>query len=386
MFDWLIAGGIFGFLAYVSMFLATLYYTWRKKNTYFSIPEKSVITGMLAGYTFQNLFVFDNIMSYILFFTIMSYVYWSYKESTKELYMDNMEDDRDKGTITRFYAPLIIIVTLFTVYVVNGKPILTATSLLDAIATPAGHPTQIKLFEKTLSYNSFGKQEVREQLGTISSRVAGSNLGIDIKQQYLTLAGNEMQKQVAERNNDARTQVFTGTLLDAFGQYNQAHAYLEKAVELSPQKQTILFQLGLNTLNRGDTAGALEIFKQAYELAPAFNQAQIFYALGAIYANDEKLLEEILVPTYGSVIVDDDRLLQAYFNNGRLDRVLNILELRVEKNPNNSQAHLSLAAVYLELNQRENSITEIQKAIELDPNFREQGEYYIQEVRAGRNP
>ena len=386
VFDWLIAGGILGFLAYVSMFLATLYYAWHKRNTYLSVPEKSVITGLLAGYAFHNLFVFDNIMSYILFFTIMAFVYWSHKESTKEIFMENMEDNRDKGIITRFYAPLIIILTLFSIYAVNGKAILAASTLLDAISVPAGHPTQIPLFEKTLSYQTFGDQEAREQLGQIATRVAGSNLGVEIKQQYLSLAGAEMLKQVEKIDNDARTQIFTGTLFDSFGQYDQARVHVERANELSPQKPTLLFQLGLNTLNRGDTEGALEIFKQAYDLAPLYDQAQIFYAVGAIYAGDNTLLENILAPVYGSIIVDNNRLLQAYLNSGRLNEVLGILQLRVEKNPNDPQTRLSLAAVYLELNRREDSIVEIQKAIELDPNFKEQGEYYIQEVRAGRNP
>ncbi|NQV93125.1 O-antigen ligase family protein [Candidatus Kaiserbacteria bacterium] len=386
VFDWLIAGGILGFLAYVFMFLATLWYTWHKRNTYFSSVEKSVITGLLAAYTFHNMFVFDNLMSYILFFTIMAYVHWSYKESTKKVFMDNMEDNRDLGIITRFYAPLIILLTLFSMYAVNGKAILASASLLDAISIPAGHPSQIPLFEKAISYNTYGGQEVREQLAQIATRVAGSELSVEIKQQYFSLAGKEMQKQVEKVSGDARTQIFTGTLFDAFSQYSQGQTYIEHANELSPQKPTILFQLGLNTLNRGDVQGALQIFKQAYDLAPQYDQAQIFYAVGAIYAKDDILLKEILVPTYGSIVVDNDRLLQAYLNSGRLQEVLGVLRLRVEKNPNNPQTHLSLAAVYLELNERGNSIFEIQNAIELDPNFKQQGEYFIQEVRAGRNP
>ena len=386
VFDWLIAGGILGFLAYISMFLATLYYVWHKRNTYFSVSEKSVITGMLAGYTFHNLFVFDNIMSYILFFTVMAYIYWSYKESTKEVYMENMEDDRDLGMVSRVYVPAIIILTLFSVYAINSRGIATASSLLDAISVPGGHPTQVELFQKTLSYNSFGNQEAREQLAQLSTRVAGSELGIEIKQQYFDLVSSEMLSQVSHIDNDARTQVITGTAFDSFGKYDQAQTHLRRANELSPQKPTILFQLGLNTLNRGDREGALEIFRQAYELAPQYDQAQIFYALGAIYVNDEALLEEILVPTHGSIVVDDNRLIQAYFNNGRLDEVLDIWKLRVEKDSNNAQNRLGLAAAYLELNQRANSIKEIQAVIQLDPNFKEQGEFLIREIQAGRNP
>ena len=275
---------------------------------------------------------------------------------------------------------------MFSAYAINGKGVLTANTLLNAISVPAGTPSQIESFKKALSYNSFGNQEVREQLTQISTRVASSNLGVEVKQQYLSLAGSEMQKQVTKINDDARTQIFTGTLFDAFGQYDKAQQYIERANELSPQKPTILFQLGLNTLNRGDKEGALKIFKQAYDLAPKYNQAQIFYALGAIYTKNEKLLKEILVPVYGSIIVDDNRLLQAYFNNKQLDKVLGIWELRVKKNPNSVQNHLGLAAAYLELNRRDDTVQEIQKAIELDVNFKKQGEFLIREIKAGRNP
>jgi tetratricopeptide (TPR) repeat protein len=316
----------------------------------------------------------------------MSYVYWSYKESTKEVYMENIGDGIDSGIISNIYVPIIIILTVFSVYMVNGRAILKSSTLLNAIAIPAGDASQISIFEKALKYNSFGNQEVREQLAALSARIANSDLSIDIKQEYLSLSAEEMKKQISEVNNDARVHIMTGTLLDSFGKYEEARLYLERASELSPRKSTILFQLGLNKLNRGDLEGALDVFKRAYGLAPEFEQARIFYALGAIYSNNEILLEEILVPQYGSIIVDDDRLLQSYFNNRRLNEVLGIWKLKVEKNPNNPQSHLGLAAAYLELNQRENSIKEIQNAIDLDLSFAEQGEFLIREIKAGRNP
>ncbi len=386
IFDWLISGGILGLLAYISMFFTTLFYLWRKKNTFFSINEKSIFTGLLAGYTFHNLFVFDNLISSVFFFTIMAFVYWAYKESTRVVYMEDIEDDLDKDIISHIYVPIIIILTLFSVYIVNNKGILTARTLVSAISIPVGHPDQIDLFKKALSYNSFGNQEIREQIGTLSTRITGSNLDITIKQAYLTFSVEEMQKQLEKVENDARTQIFTGTLLDSFGQYDAASVYINRANELSPKKPTILFQLGLNALNRGDTAGALEIFKRAYNLAPKYIHAQIFYAVGAIYAKDEKLLEEILVPVYGSVIVDNDRLLQAYFNNKQFDRVIAIWQLRIEKDSKNVQAHLGLAATYLNLNRRVEAVQEVQYAIDIDENFKEQGEFLIREIEAGRNP
>ena len=48
--DWLIAGGILGILSYLLMFFAVVFSLWRKSGGNFSVIEKSILTGMLAGY------------------------------------------------------------------------------------------------------------------------------------------------------------------------------------------------------------------------------------------------------------------------------------------------------------------------------------------------
>ncbi|KKT60612.1 MAG: hypothetical protein UW54_C0008G0018, partial [Parcubacteria group bacterium GW2011_GWC1_44_26] len=73
LFDWLVAGGILGALGYVSLFACAVYCIWRRADE-LTILEKSVLTGLLGGYFFQNLFVFDSISSLIYFGTILAYV------------------------------------------------------------------------------------------------------------------------------------------------------------------------------------------------------------------------------------------------------------------------------------------------------------------------
>jgi len=75
VFDWLISGGILGLLAYISIYLALLYHLWFQRTAGLSIIDRSLLTGLMAAYVFHNIFVFDNIVSYILFFTILAYVY-----------------------------------------------------------------------------------------------------------------------------------------------------------------------------------------------------------------------------------------------------------------------------------------------------------------------
>ncbi|NIS25597.1 MAG: hypothetical protein GWN55_08635 [Phycisphaerae bacterium] len=58
----------------------------------------------------------------------------------------------------------------------------------------------------------------------------------------------------------------------------------------------------------------------------------------------------------------------------------------VKERPQNPQYRTSLAAAYLNVGRREEAIAQLEKAAELNERFRDQAEYYIREIRAGRNP
>lgn len=79
VFDYLISGGILGLLSYLGIFFAAFYYLLRlvfskKENAY----AATAFIGLLGGYFFQNLFVFDQLTSYILFFGFLAYIHYLY--------------------------------------------------------------------------------------------------------------------------------------------------------------------------------------------------------------------------------------------------------------------------------------------------------------------
>jgi len=80
------------------------------------------------------------------------------------------------------------------------------------------------------------------------------------------------------------------------------------------------------------------------------------------------------------------RFVSAYYKIGNFQKIKEIWEYLIREQPNNAQLYVSLAATYLQLGERQNAIKELEKAIELEPKFKEQGEYFINEIRAGRNP
>lgn len=383
--DWMIAGGILGFLAYVSIPLALLYYLWFGKSHNLSTFDRSLFTGLLAGYGFNNLFVFDNIISYILFFSIAAYIYTVTRPPVSE--SSFFGKNIDSGIIDRLAIPLVIIVLIFSVYAINAKGILTATTLLKGLRQYDSGPIEnIAYFKGALAYGSIGQQEIREQLAQGAIRVNTQEIDDSIKQEFFTLAVDELEKQIETAPDDARLELFLASVLDNYRQYDDASIHYKRALELSPDKQTIRFALGLNYLNRGENEKALELFRETVELEPNFEDAHIMFALAAVYAQDYALADQILLDQFGTVIVNNDRILRAYFDSGQLEKVRDIWKLRTEIEPNNFKYGVSLAAVHLQLEERELAILELERLIDIDAGFREQGEFLINEIRAGRNP
>jgi len=128
--------------------------------------------------------------------------------------------------------------------------------------------------------------------------------------------------------------------------------------------------------------------KIAYELEPNYDNARIIYAMALLYANNKteakKFLEPIRQKSGGGAVVDE-RLLKAYIDTGDYKSAEEVLSALIAGDPANYRYHISLAALHLEKGERQKAIAEIQKAVDISPEFKDRGEYYIKEIKAGRN-
>lgn len=380
--DWLISGGIVGFLAYAGMYAALMYYIWRKQSN-LTVTEKSLLTGMISAYVFNNIFVFDNLVSYIMFFSVLAYVHTmsSLRESPAGKFYTY---EFSKETLQYAIAPLVIVVTFGVVYFVNVPAIEENLTLISAI-TPSqsgGAEENLSLFKKAFSYNSFGNSEVLEQLTMVSSQIAqSSQVSNTVKAEFYALAKAETDKQIAETPHDARYLLFAGSLLNGFGQYDSAIPYLQSALAESPRKQSIYFELATSYIGKKDYAGAFDLFKKAYDLEPSYPDAQILYTIGAIYTKNTDVLKVFLPKIGQKTITTDNRFLQAYADIGDYQTVISILNARIESDPTNLQYQLSLASAYLQIGQKQKAIDIINQMIKEDPGFKTQGEGYIKQIQ-----
>lgn len=381
VFDWLIAGGMLGLLAYLSLFATTLYYIWKPRID-FSVSERAVLTGLLAGYFFHNLFVFDSIVSYILFSTILAYVH------TRAV--QNKEEENNKQTVQvsmqMQYAMMILvpIMILFSLYGFVIQPARAASRLVDALRQQETIAGNLDAYTDALSHGYTGKVEALLQLFHATLPVLRDpNVRQDEKEAYLSLAVEEGQRQFEEGSSGARELLAYGVFLQRIGFYDEARMYTEYARERAPKKQQILLALSQMYLESGETEKGLETAEYAYTLSPQFSELAVAYAGTLIYAGKVEQGEKILTDAFGTTLIPDNIIINAYVHQNDLKAVKALWNVRVEENPTNTQSRVSFAATLNMLGDTTGAIEELKRAIDIDPSFEKQGNILIEAIRRG---
>lgn len=381
--DWLIAGGILGLLSYFGVFAFFIFLTWKSKTL--SISEKSVLLGITAAYFFQNLFVFDNLFSYVYFLSLLAFVHSDRVQGkTEPSWLARLTENAP--TLRKVAPGAIAIAVMFSVYYFNVKPIQASRAIISALSS-AGTPEQsLAHFRRGFGYETFADGETAEQAVSAVYKLSSANANPETKREFVSLALEKMGEQTKKFSGDARYLLFMGNLKNRLGDYADALVYLEQAQQASPKKQKIIHDTGLAHLASGNYEKALEQFKVAYELAPEYDEAIILYAVGAIYTQNIALAKELLAPFGEEEIVSNERIVAAYAGSGNMIEAIRAIERRIQLHPDDPLIRFRLAAGYLELKQRNRSVEILRETQKLFPAYKEQAEYYIREIQAGRNP
>lgn len=390
--DWLIAGGILGLGSYLAILAMLVYSIWRSS---FGVRERALLTGLVAAYVFQNMFAFDNITSYLFFFSLLAFIHGdSTKDKAPIRWLDtrvqsifHSGDVHNRNTYQGVAVSVAVIMLITVLYVFNIKPLFANFELLSALDLSRGTPAQsIEHFKNAIAYDSFGSPEAREQLYAFLPQFQQAGVPADARNAFESLGKEELARQVERTPHDARYLLFLGSFLNRTRQYSEAIPYLERAVVASPQKQAILFELGVAQVNSGKTGEALAVFKKAFDYDPSVEDARIFYGIGALYNHNETLANQVFAPLDPQRLVLDDRIVNAYVSIGAWGRVIDLLKQRIALDPKSIQPYFSLAAAYLKAGDRFSSIQQLQRAKQVDPKVAEQADFFIKEIQAGRNP
>lgn len=386
--DWLIAGGLLGFLSYIAILAALIFYTIRSS---LSLKEKSIFLGLAVAYVFQSVFVFDNLMGYIFLFSLLAFFHFHSTKSKSAMgWLNNLAEN--KNLAQRVLVPVVFLAMIFMIYSANIKPLSANRSLLSGIAARHSDGTQMTAeevlgqFKKALAMDTFGDSEIREQMLFSLSKFQADGVSPEARKAFQDEIVRQFEIQVKETPKDTRYLLFYGTLLSRFGRFDEAILVLERALESSPKKQQILFELGTAYVNSGNPKAALEKLKTAYDLAPEFGEAKVLYAIGAIYAKDLKLADSLLANFEERDVAFEERILVAFSAIGDYSHTSEILKTRIKLDPENPQHYFSLAASYLKGGNKFAAISELRRVGEIMPAAKKQADYFIKEIQAGRNP
>ncbi len=377
--DWFVAGGILVLIPYLGLFFFFFWYVWKKDNLSLSVAEKSLLTGLMAGYMFQGIFVFDNLVSYILFFSVLAYVHSISK--TKHFALPSwLREPITQNVITSF----VVVAALFTLYSWNIQPIRGGQTLIKAMTKmqQGDFKSSLTDFKKVSQLHTFASGEAREQLSTAAQTFLGNNVPQEIRLEYISFTQNELKEQISSNPNDARSYVFQGNFLRSLGSYDESLVAFKKAIDLSPSKQTILFELGATYIAKKDYKSALETFKRSYELDKSFREAQILYGVGAVYVNDNVLANEVFSTIDQEVLLFDNRIVAALADTGRYADLVDVFErrLQTERGKKDPQNTISLAISYVQIGQNMKAIQLLNQLVVENPGYKEQVEAYIKQI------
>lgn len=384
LLDWLVTTGIFGFSAYLSLFVAALYLVWKSQNH--SLGQKSLLVGLLSAYFFQNLFVFDNLISYIYFFSILGLIHSdSVRTKAEPKWIERIAAHK---TISQTAIPTFAaIVVICLVYSLNIQPISASRNIIRGLDSNKSTPEQsVQYFKKVFEADTFGSSEALDQMVARLDLFNNPNISAETRQANAELLVQNLKKIVEQNPDDVRQLLSMGNVINRLGDTTSGLPYLLKAKEISPKKQRVYFEIGITYLTAEKYAEALAEFKTAYELDKNYEEAKVLYVIAALYAKQYDVAEPLIAELLSNPTFFDERLVSVFANTGRATDAVRLLENRVKIDPENPSLVLRLAAGYLSAGQRAKSIAVLQQMLVKFPTYKNEIEYYIKEIQAGRDP
>ena len=387
--DWLIAAGVVGFISYFSIMAAVVYYLFwlplrqPERESDFNVLERAILLGLLVGYLLHNVVVFDNIISYIFYGTILAFIHARVGRPIKQLTSIRITE----RVVTQVAAPLTLVAVIAVVYFVNIPSYLAAGDIIDGMRaeTPIG---RLQGFDTAIRRKGFGDQEIVEQLAQQAMNIARDPaVAAGDKETFVTRAELELLRMIDEKPGDARLHIFLSNFYRATGALPQAKEQAALARSFSPEKPSMMVEQGVVELQMGNIEGARDFFKEAYDRVPEFEQARTFYAAMLVQLGQVDEAQALLnEPKYLQAFAVNDYTVSVVQQAQDLPLLAQLFEARIALNSQDAQNWASLSFVYYQLNEKDKAIETLKHAGEAIPSFKPQSVCIAGNIEAGRAP
>lgn len=373
--DWMVAGGIPAFLLFVALLTVTVIALYRANV---SRTERVMLISALAAYAFQGLFVFDNLFTYVPLAAILAMAHVASSRPIKQVDGPGPVSEQNLTTLA---LPIIVVVLALVLWFVNVPGIRAAGDLITAITPAANAQDTITAFKQAYGDGSFANQEITEQLMSYTeSFVQSQGASNSDKQMLFEYAVQQSQALIVQIPRDARIRLEYALLLRAGGDYTDALVQSGVAQSLSPQKQTIMIEEGVEEWQAGNLKAAATFFDQAYKLDTSFQTAAAYDAAGEIANGNVAGGKALLTQSFGTTTVDQDPVLLAYYQAKDFQDFIAVWRQRVVDENNSADAEFGLAAALADSGDIADAKTEIEAAISQHPDATSEGAAMLAEI------
>jgi O-antigen ligase/tetratricopeptide (TPR) repeat protein len=299
VFDWLISAGFLGLFSYLAVFAAAFYFIRSAfYNEKISRAEALVIVTALIVYFIQNLFTFDTINTYLIFFALLAYTnnLQYFEEAPAET--PGADLDVEKIGVRCVYAfSVSLLIFSAACYYLNYKPIKQNQEAVKlTVMRDSPLSTISEDFEYLLSFNTFGNSDVRERMIRLSNHLLKNRLFREEGAlEFIQATAEELWRGLAVNHYNLEYYSDVINFYTEIAQYEPSYVKLtEKLVNeclrLNPQFQwTHMAMADVYKLKR-DYKGAFEIIGKIAENDPEDDLKQIKMAMAAILISREDIV------------------------------------------------------------------------------------------------
>lgn len=399
--DWLIAGGVLGLLAYLSLYVAAIWMMWSKKhgknhNSSHDFTERALLTGLLIAYFVHNIFVFDNLISYILFFIVLAYISVRFNGKTDTAPHVRYDEKEAKRKRTLF-GPIVLIFLALSLYFLNIQYIRANRHIINGLMpqmradeSPVDALNRsLESFKKAADIGGIAQMESREQLAqntlNLLNQIQSSNLpNTEEYAPIYKLASDSIAQtkeeytSLLEKRFDPRSLAIFSSFLRNVGDVEEYLIYGRQAHEYAPEKQSITMEYIQSLLSTGNYEEANRVAREMYDSDRSYDLSKAAVALTDMYVGNFDEAEQFL--TVNGVMQVDESVVRAYQLAKQETRIINILKKNLEINPQDISSAVVLSQVYLDAGMKNSAIAVLNNLKKAIPEMATQIDEYIKSL------
>lgn len=338
--DWAVSGGIPALLLFLFLGGSTAVAIYRAREL--EPWERVILLSALAAYAIQGLAVFDNLFTYVPMAMLLAYAH-----SLRARPIARLEDTREvKGVaLETIVAPVALVLALLLIYTVNIPTYAASKDLIRGLSA-GSVDARLEHFQNAIEHDPFATQEIREQLLQFAQSVAASKeVSSSEREEVVSYAREQIEKEIARAPEDARLYILYASFLRGVGDFAAAREQSAIARTLSPNKQAIMIEQGIEAWQDEDPETAQAFFNEAYALAPTNDELAIYAAAGHVISGDIPGAKTLLNDHFGTTTVGHMVLAVAYQQVGAWSDLVALMRVRVAQEQDAASGYQLAAAL-----------------------------------------